>query len=308
MSEENIQLGDSIITQEKKIGRFKASRIIARESWNLLKKDKEIMIFPILSMIVSFLVIGVIGILFFLAILGGSVANLGQNSNQSYLIEVAFAFVMYFATVFVTLFFETGIITIVRARFQNQDLTFKDGLNNAFSKMGKIAKWAIVSATVGTILKLISDRSQLLGRIVVAILGAAWSIVTFFIAPILIVEDISIKDSLKKSAEIIRKVWGEAVIINVGVGLFFGFLGLLGFLVFFATIFTKSLAVIISAGVLLVLYLIILSIISSTLSVIFRVVLYEYANTGVVPMGFSAEVINMAFKKNGNKAGINGVI
>jgi hypothetical protein len=290
----------------KKIGRFKASRIIAKESWALLKKDKEIMLFPILSALTSLILIAIAGLVIFFLILSGNIKNLEQADQGNYTLNVVIVFVMYFLTAFITLFFETGIITVVRGRLSGQNLTFSDGLSNSFRKAGKIARWSLVAATVGVILKMISERSGILGRIVIAILGAAWSILTFFIAPILIAEDLTIKESLQKSAGIIKKVWGETVIVNVGVGLFFALLIFLGIFVFIATLFTGNVHIITAAFILLILYFVILAVISSTLSVVYQVVLYEYANTGVAPQGFSQEVIGLAFKQQ-KKKGIIGI-
>ena len=215
-------------------------------------------------------------------------------------------FLMYFLTTFITIFFEAAIIIIIRGRLNGQQLTFKDGLNGAFSKVGKIFAWSLFSATIGVILKMISDRSQILGKIVIMILGAAWGVLTFFIAPVLIVENFSIKESLKKSAETIKRVWGETVIVNVGVGLYFGLLFLAGFAVFILTLFSANKAIIIVGAVALFVYILALIVMSATLSVVFRMVLYEYANTGNVPQGFSPEVISMAFreKKKKNSMGI----
>ena len=281
---------------EKKIGKFKASMIITKESWNLLKKDKEMMLFPIISSVVSFIAIGIVAIVFFLVSLGGDFENANPESS-SYNVELVYVFAMYFLTFFITIFFQTGIIAIVHGRLNNQDLSFGDGMRKAFDKIGKIALWSLVAATVGVILKTISDRSKILGKIVIAILGAAWGILTFFIAPIIIIEDLSIKESLKKSASTIKSVWGETMIINIGVGFYFGMLFLAGIVIFIATLFTANAIIIITSAIVLFVYLVVLCVISSTLSVIFKVILYEYASSGKVPMGFSREVMDMAFKK-----------
>lgn len=286
-----------------KIGKFKASWLIAMASWNLIKQDKEVLTFPILSAIFMFVVTGVIGIIFYLLVLGGQLSltsgvegstATASLSNVSYFVEVIYAFVLYFITTFITLFFETGIITIIKGRLSGQDLTFNDGIENARKKIKVILIWSFVSATVGTFLKIISDRSKLVGKIITALLGSAWSILTFFIAPIIIVENLTIQESLKKSAETIKRVWGESAIIGVGTGLAFFFLYLFGILAFIALIFTLNKFLIIGGFVLFVIYLIILSAISSALSVVFRVVLYEYASTGQVPAGFTADILKMA--------------
>lgn len=279
-----------------KVGKFKASKMLVMESWNILKQDKEMMLFPVFSVITNVVLFFLICLAFFFLALGGSLAKLDDGSVSGGL-QIAFLFITYFVSVAVVTFFQAGIISIAQGRMRGEDLSFSDGFNNAIKHLGKIFIWALIAATVGTILRLIAERSKLLGKIVVAILGAAWNILTFFIVPVIVTEDLSIKDSLKKSASIIGKTWGETVIISIGVGLYFMILTLLGIVFFLATLFTQSGIVISIAAILVVFYIMALAIISSTLDTIFRIILYEYANTGNVPQGFSREVIAMAFKK-----------
>ncbi|KKT40936.1 MAG: hypothetical protein UW30_C0015G0007 [Candidatus Giovannonibacteria bacterium GW2011_GWA2_44_13b] len=285
------------IAQPVKIGKFKASKMIARESWNLLKQDKEMMFFPVFSAAVMLIIALIGGAIFFFNVLGGDIAALETYAaKDSGNLEIIFLFIIYFLSAFIVVFFQAGIVTIVNGRLKGQDLTFKDGFQNALKHIGEILLWSLVSASAGVILRAVAERSKILGRIVVFFLGTAWSILTFFIVPVLIIDDISMGESLKKSAAIIKKTWGESIIINIGVSVYFAFLGLLGVIVFAATLFSGNLIIIISGGVLLLIYLILLAIISETLSTIFKVVLYEYASTGVLPQGFSPETIRAAFR------------
>jgi hypothetical protein len=279
-----------------KIGKFKASMILAKESWNLLKKDKEMMLFPVISVLLNLVCAVLICFAFFLVVLGGNPETL-KNANVSGAIEAAFLFVLYFVSFFITIFFQAGIIAIAHGRLNGQDLTFGDGINSANQHIKKIFIWSLIGATVGTILRMISERSKLLGKIITSLLGAAWSILTFFIVPVIMLDELSVKDSLKKSAAIIGKTWGETLIINIGVGLYFMFLAMMGIFVFIASLFTGSGTFIAIVAGLLVLYLIALVVISSTLDTIFKIVLYEYADSGKVPEGFSEQVISMAFAK-----------
>lgn len=287
------------INQEpvKKIGKFKISKMMVKESWNLFKQDKEMMLFPILSTITSLFIIGIIFLFFFFFSLGGSFEALESYGESQSSVDYIYLFIIYFLSFFVALFFQAGVLGIAHGRLNNRDLGFKDGMTIAFSKIGKIFVWSVVAASVGVILRFLSERVKLVGKIVIGIMGAAWGILTFFIAPILILDDLSLKDSLKKSAFIIKKTWGETIIINVGMGLYFAFLGFLGVIVFILSLFTANPIIIIGMLILLVIYLILLAVVSSTLSIIFKLVLYEYANTGITPQGFSNQVLNSAFKQ-----------
>jgi len=282
-----------------KIGKFKSSKMIVRASWNLLKKDKEAMWFPIFSSVFNLLFLIIIAGVFVLTVLNGSFESLEAYSENNTLsmVEIIFLFVIYFVSFFITVFFEIGIIAIVHGRINGKNLTFKDGIKVALSRINKILIWSFLSALVGVILREIIERSKLLTRILVAIIGTTWSITTFFIVPVIALEDLSIKKSFGKSIFVIKKTWGETLIVNIGVGIYFGLLALLGVVIFLSSLFTGSLPIILIFGILLILYFLALMIIYSTLSTIFKFVLYEYASRGIVPPGFPPELLRRAFKK-----------
>lgn len=284
----------------QKVGKFRTSLSIVKASWAFLMKDKEMVWFPILSVFASLAVIAMVSLVYFFVVLGGDIQALEQanqaegSSSGSYI----YLFLMYFVSYFIVIFFQTGIVAIVHGRMNGQDLSFGDGLRVAVAHAGKIALWSVLAATVGVILRALAERSKLLGRIVISILGAAWSIVTFFIVPVLILDNLSIGESLKSSGETVKKMWGEAIIVNVGASFVFFLLALLGIVAFIGSLFLGSISVVITMSILLVVYLLVLAIISSTLDVIFRVFLYQYAKNGIIPEGLSLEVLQAAFTKS----------
>lgn len=203
----------------------------------------------------------------------------------------------YLLVFFITNFFQAGVFTIVHARFSGGNLSLSDGLRGARGHAGKIFIWSLISATVGVVLQIVADKSKVIGKIVVALLGSAWNILTYFSLPSLVIGQASVTDSFKESATMIRKTWGETIIVNFGVGLFFGLIMMLLVVVgIFIVIVFPTIAVAIGVGSALFIVLILLSILSSTLNSIFKLVLFEYARTGSVPQGFSPEVIAQAVR------------
>jgi len=284
----------------EKVGKFKASMMITLASWSILKKDREMLLFPLLSTIVTLIAAALLFGVYFFMIAGGSIETLrtlmeSAKERTSGGAELLFGFAYYLVTYFILIYFQAGVVAIAHARIQGRDLTFRDGMHAASAHAGKLFFWSLVNATVGMVLHLIAERSKIVGRLVVSLLGAAWSILTFFILLVLILEERGIKDSLARSGEVIKKTWGETILVNIGVGLFMFVLTLLGIAVFMAALFTGSGAVVFVALILLLVYIIVLSLVSSTLSVIFKVVLYEYATNGTLPEAFPEQVIRYAF-------------
>ena len=209
----------------QKIGKFKASRMIVSESWHLLKQDKELAWFPVLSSVASLVALVIMGILFFTLVMHGDIhafENVDKRGVDAmgYVIMLVYYLVMFC----ITNYFLAAMYTIIHARLVGQSLSFSDGIKSANDNLGKIFVWSLISATIGVILRIIADKSALIGKIVASLLGAAWNIMTFFSLPALIIGKTSIRESFKESAAIIRKNWGETIIVNFGVGLFFGLL------------------------------------------------------------------------------------
>ncbi|MEI6490842.1 MAG: DUF6159 family protein [bacterium] len=282
----------------QKIGKFKASRMLVRESLNVLKQDKELALFPVVSAITSLVALIAFLAIFFFSIMGGDV-NFFDNSSDEQLNVLGYVigFVYYLVMFFIANYFMAGIYTIVHARFNGTNLSFGEGIANANKNIGKIFTWSLISATVGIVLQIISDKSKLVGKIVAGLLGAAWGILTYFSLPSLVIGQRSIKESFKESAAVIRRTWGETIIVNFGIGLFFGLISFLVITVMIGVaVLVPTMEIAILLGALLIIYLIALSIISTTLGSIVKLALYEYATTGNVPLGFTPELIKGAVK------------
>jgi len=284
-----------------KIGKFRASKMIVKESWALLSHDRELLLFPVLSALTFLVGLAILGAVYYFGIAGGSLEGLKsfENAEQSVqnITVYAVVFAYYLLVFFVTNFFQAGMFIIVNARMNGGSLSLGRGIGGAMQHVGRIFVWSLISATVGVVLQIISDKSKLIGKIVAAVLGAAWNILTYFSLPSLVIGQTSVIGSFKESAAIIRKTWGETIIVSFGVGLFFGLIMLLlvaiGVIIL---IFFPTMAVAIGVGSALVILIVLLTILSSTLSSIFKLVLYEYARTGNVPQGFSPEVVQSAIK------------
>ncbi len=109
--------------------------------------------------------------------------------------------------------------------------------------------------------------------------------------PVLVFEDLSVFDSIKRSAEIFRRQWGEQVVSGFSFGLLFFLLALPGILLGLAGMTVHPLAGIAVA----VVYFLVLAAVASAVKGIFMVALYRYATQGEVPTGFSPDMVQNAF-------------
>src|SRR5262245_15751727 len=193
---------------------------LAKSSWQTLLNDKKLLVFPIVSGICCVLVMATFAAPF---LFNPHLLDPPQGADDVGAAMPVWvyplAFLYYFCNYFVVIFCNTGLITCALMRFNNQQPTLADGFRAAKNRLPQIAAWAVVAATVGMILKAI-ERNDRVGRIVSSLLGTAWTVLTFFVVPVIVVERVGPVQAVKRSVEILRKAWGEALIGNWGIGLF----------------------------------------------------------------------------------------
>jgi hypothetical protein len=262
---------------------------LVKTSWNILMDDKKLLVFPVLSGIVTLIVI----LTFVLPLLfAGSFLDLSSISSVLYYVLL---FVFYLVSYFVVIFFNTALITCVNARLNGRDMTAGEGLSNAVRHIGPILAWALISATVGLILQIIHDKAGFIGQIATSIVGGVWSLITFFVVPIIILEDKGVFDSVKESVSLIKKTWGESIIGSGSIMLIFIAVGVAGFLLVMATMFLGNMIIFNIAVALFIILVVILAIVGSATHGIFVTALYMYARTGTVPAAFDKNLIQTAF-------------
>lgn len=277
--------------------RISNSFALAQSSWQVLRQDKKLVVFPILS-----------GIGCFLVMLGFALPFLVKPQWLQFLNEVGdgnkpppwvyvVAFAYYFCNYFVVIFCNAALISCALIRFNGGEPSVGDGINAAVSRMPQILAWALVSATVGMLLKMVENAHEKAGAIISSLLGLAWSVLTYFVVPVLVVERVGPIDAVKRSTAILRKTWGEALVGGMGIGLFVFLLALPGIALLLIGAFacTKSVALGLGLLALGLIWLVAMSVISSALQGIFTAALYQYAANDQVPDGFDPYVIERAF-------------
>ncbi|MFT3878669.1 MAG: DUF6159 family protein [Gemmatales bacterium] len=281
---------------------FRRSWEIITQSYAVLKKQKTLVLFPILSGIACLLVvISFVAPMLAMPDLMQKISNKGNDPQQRNIIFGVVGFAFYFINYFIIIFFNAALASCAVMHFKGIEPTLGDGLSAAGRRLPQILGWALVAATVGMILRAIQERSEWVGRIVVGMLGLVWSAVTYLVVPVLAVEGKGPIDSLKRSSELLRRTWGEGLAGGLSFGLIGFLLVLPGILLIFggamAGAAIQNTALMIVGVVLGVIYLLVTSIVLSTLKQIYIAGLYLYAAEGVMPGGYSPELVQEAFHK-----------
>lgn len=126
------------------------------------------------------------------------------------------------------MYFNTALIGCATIRLEGGDPTLQDGLRIANENLRAIAGWALIAAIVGIILRALEERAEMLGKIVISLIGFAWTMATFFIVPVLIYEKLPVSKAIKRSAHVFKDTWGETFIGYFGLGAIFFLFALIG--------------------------------------------------------------------------------
>lgn len=274
---------------------------ISMASFGLLMENKKLIIFPLLSSIAALLVVAS----FVAPIVGtttGRTIFMTEDPNAQ-TGQMVVMFLLYFCCYFVMLFFNAALVGVTMMHLDGRPYKLSDGLRIAWDRFSLILMWAVIAASVGFALKMIEQRSALAGKIIALVLGSAWTAMTYFVVPVMIVERAPAHKAIGRSFSLVKQTWGEGLVANWANGLFIAAGVIVGFVVMFAAGATGD-PVIAGLGIILGLsWMGLMVLVSMTLDSITNAVLYVYARTGQSPDGFDDQLLDLAFAGKGG-AGI----
>jgi hypothetical protein len=279
--------------------RFSRSWSLVKASWSVLRQDKELLLFPLLSSIAMLVVVAcfalpVIGIAGFdgLARLADGKATMGQY---------ALAFLFYVVQYFVMFYFNAALVGAAMIRLGGGNPRLSDGLAIASSRLGSILGYAMIAATVGMVLRAIQERVGFVGKIIVGMLGVGWTVATFLVVPVLVTRDVGPVEAVKESALLLKRTWGENIVGQGGIGVAFGLIQVaivIGgvVLVFAVAAMTHSVGLIIATIAALIIVLLASALVQAALSGIYSAALYRFAADEGETRGFDSDTLRLAFK------------
>lgn len=263
------------------MGRIGRGWQLTKVSLSVLRKDKELLVFPLLSgLIMLFVLAGFVGGMF----LTGGLDVFFRGSE--YWVGIVLLVVYYIVSFFIGIFFNAAIIGAAMIRLDGGDPTLADGLRVARQNLKRIFLWALFAATVAMILRAIQERVGILGKIIVGLVGIAWSLATFFVVPVLVFEKLGPWAAVKRSASIFKATWGETLVGQFSMGGIFLLVGLAGLLPILLGYLVGGILGLVVGIVVAVVYWILLGLVASAANSILVAALYRFATTGKVAEEF----------------------
>lgn len=266
---------------------------LVKASAQVLKADKELMVFPAVSGIALIIVSAT----FFLPLF---VLGEGFSASGFEVMAYVLMFLFYFAQYTVIIFFNSALVGAALIRLDGGDPTVGDGLRIAWSHIGPILGYAAIASTVGMLLRAAKEKSGSFGKLVIGLLGVGWSLITYLVVPVLVTQKIGPVDAIKESATILKRTWGEQIVGNAGVGFVFMMFHILWTVVFIPSIILTAttgnpwlIGTVVAVGVLGYLTI---ALLGATLGGIYSAALYRYATTGQTAL-FETKLLEGAFRQ-----------
>jgi hypothetical protein len=260
-------------------GTFSDSWKLTKTAFGLIRQDRALLVFPLVAglAILGVLALFVVGVLWISPFAG-------STSYQA--LGVGMFLLVYFVCSFISIYATAALVGAATMKLNGQQPTAADGWRVARSKIGKLLVWSLITATVGLVIQAISRRiGGIAGLIVGAAAGASWSVLTYFMIPVLVHEDQGAWASLKRSGHLFVTTFGRTLISNVvvgviiAVGIFAAFvLGIVGIFLLLSHSVVLGIALIGAAIAVATIFLLI----GSAAEGILRAALYRYATTGKI--------------------------
>ncbi len=283
------------------MNRFSRSWELTKVSFRVIGQDKELLLFPLLSLILAIVFLG--GLLYPTILVEMS----DDGSLEWDFLQTAVVFVTYLGLSFIGTFSNMCVVYTAKKRFEGGDATFGESVGFTFKRLHLVLAWATVSATVGLIFRALdnaAERAGAVGEILLGILrgllGMAWGAITLFVVPAMVYKGLTPIPAIKDSIRVLKEAWGESIIRSFGFGIVQFLFFLLGGLVFggLLSAFAGTSAALTTGLVgLAITYFVGVVFIFMLAETIFNTALYHYASSGTVAPGYTQEVMDGAFRQ-----------
>ncbi|HWA85159.1 MAG TPA: DUF6159 family protein [Opitutus sp.] len=284
--------------------RFQTSWELMKASLRVLRDQPLLLLFPVITFVCTIALA-----LFFLAPILVIVFSTGWTANQDWNAVgekfnrafYVYGVVIYLVSMFMATFFNVAFYREILRALAGEPVSVGNGLRFAVRKLPSIVLWSLLAATVGLIIRAIEERLGWLGKIIMGLVGVAWSVAAVFAIPVIIRrEDTNPLSVLRDSAMTLKQTWGEALIGFVGIrlagGMLVGLTLISALIIAAAFLLLHSMWALAAGGVLWLGAILVGSFLTNMATHVYRCALYVYASEGVVPGGFTPEMMNAGWK------------
>ena len=176
---------------------------LTERAFTFLQQERKILLFPILGMVIATLLLAlVIAFLYFLIDL------------RNVAVYVALIIIFFYLIVALINIFANAVLIIWSySRLTGENLTTRESFKRSLKHTKKLFVWGLAWGAIMMILNLIQSEYQrrfgytIPESIGFTFLGITWTFATYFVLPVMLIENKSIKQAVARSALIFSKTW-----------------------------------------------------------------------------------------------------
>ena len=263
------------------MNRIKRGFRITKLGIHVVKADPELMVYLLFSVIMSVLSFGVV-----LTFTGGLGFVIGNDEGFEGGVAVG-TFISYFIVSIITVFWNAAIIASAYERMTTgRNPSFSYGIKQAMKCFPQILIWGLISGTVGVIISFFEAMAEsdnivvaIIGHIISFMISFAWWMTTFFVVPMIVLENSGVFESMKKGPKLFDETWGENIVASVGTGII-NFIVILTIIVVCLPLFVFGEIGAALAFILIVIGIAISSLFFTACDAVNKASMYYYAKTG----------------------------
>ena len=273
----------------------------ATASYKVIWNHKQLIVFPVFSTAAAVLVVASFAVPLWMTgqLEHWAEAAEGERGAAQEVSLYVTLFLFYFCNYFVIVFFNSALIACTMQALNGEEPSIQHGLSMAGRRFWQIFGWALVSAVVGVALRIIENSNKRAGEFIASLLGTAWTAMTFFVVPAIVLEGVGPVEAFKRSLGTLKSTWGTALVGNFSIGLL-GFLimipvYLLGIALIVLSIGSGVIAVMVLGIAAAVMLFVLGAATSSAAGTVFTALLYSYATNRTVPADVDTSDFERAF-------------
>jgi hypothetical protein len=271
-------------------GRIRRGIWLTRKAWTLLSGRRGLWTLPIWSAVT----LALAAILLFVPL-----AVLVHGRPHGAVIAAAVAVASFLLTAIST-FFNVAFLAMVEAHVEGRPIDASDALALARGRARAILGWSLLATLAGLALRALENVNggELVARLIGALGGLAWSLASFFVIPVLALEDVGPVEALKRSVSAFKRRWGEQVTGDLVIGAIYA-IAIFAFMVLAVVGFAVAARVPV-AGVPIVAVavagIVASVVVSSAVSRVFSLVVYRHALGRPLPTPFTEADVAATFR------------
>ncbi len=258
--------------------RLKTGWALTKDSIDVLRAHPKLLVFPLLAGISSVFFL----VLFFLPLVLAEVIGGG--------LEYVVLFALYFVTTFFSTYFSAALVYAANEAFHGREPDIRGSIRAINGRLGPIVVWSVLSATVSIVFRVLENSENPVAAIARSLFAVGWSILTFFIVPVIVFEDVSTRSMFERSGATFKNTWGETLGAGFGITAIVAGLGIV-LVVGAIAVSAPIIAVFPGSGLVLTAVLVALALvftylIGQAIWGIAKTALYAYAEDGIAPEQF----------------------